>query len=110
MNEYEGMFIFPESIKEEQLDEVIARTRGEIEKLGGRVENTTRLGKRTFARPLHKQTTGHYVVFGFRLDGAQVAPLQERYKLMEEIFRVQIQRAAPAAAPAAPKPAEPAHG
>lgn len=93
MNQYEGMFVFPESVKDDQLDEVVGRARAEIEKAGGKIESTTRLGKRAFARILHKQEAGHYVVIGFQLDPAQLAPLIERYRLTEEILRVQVMRA-----------------
>ena len=94
LNLYEAMFIFPESVKEDQLDGAVNRARGEIEKLGGRIESTTRLGKRAFARRMKKQQGGHYVVIGFRLAGDQIVALQERYRLTEEVFRVQIHRAA----------------
>jgi ribosomal protein S6 len=32
---YEGLFIFPESLDEEGLDQAIARVKEELEKLGG---------------------------------------------------------------------------
>ncbi len=104
MNLYEAMFIFPETVKEEALDEVVGRAKAEIEKAGGQIASTIRLGKRGFARRMKKQDCGHYVVVGFRMEGAQVAPLKERYRLSEEILRVQINRAeeeAPAAVKAA---------
>ena len=93
LNLYEAMFIFPESVKEDQLDAAVNRARGEIEKVGGRIESATRLGKRMFARRMKKQQGGHYVVVGFRIAGDQVTPLLERYRLAEDVFRVQIHRA-----------------
>lgn len=93
MNKYEATFIFPESLKEEALEAVQARVLEEITRLGGRVENITRLGKRAFARPLHKKKAGYYVIVSFSLEPNQVAPLQARYRLNEEVFRVQIVRA-----------------
>ncbi len=105
MNKYEAMFIFPETMNEEELDTATANARAEIEKLGGRVTNATRLGKRGFARPLGKRTAGQYVVGTFELDGDKVRPLLARYKLSSEVFRVQITAAReppPAEAQAAP--------
>lgn len=93
MNQYEGMFIFPETIREEGLEEVVGHAKAEIEKLGGAVLSTIRLGKRTFARCLRKQGSGHYVVIGFQLGADRVSALQERFKLAGETFRVQINRA-----------------
>lgn len=98
VNAYEGMFIFPDTIKEEGLEEAQGRVKAEIERLGGAVQSTIRLGRRTFARPMQKKEAGYYVVVGFTLAGAQVGALQERLKLSGEVFRAQINRA-PAAAP-----------
>ncbi len=94
MKLYEGMVVFPEPLKEEALDEAVGRFKAEVEKLGGAVESVTRLGKRSFARPLRKQRAGHYAVIAFRLDGGQVQPLRARLRLMPEVFRAQITRAA----------------
>ncbi len=93
MNKYEAMIIFPESMKDEQLDVALEKVAGEIEKQGGKVENKTRLGRRAFARLMKKHAAGQYAVLGFRVDGSKIAPLQARFKLNEEIFRVQIVRA-----------------
>lgn len=102
MNDYEGMFIFPESVKDEALEEHLGHVRQEIERLGGQVESVTRLGKRVFARTLgRRHKAGHYAVINFRLDGSQVRVLQERLKLDGEVFRAQIIRRDPATAAAA---------
>lgn len=99
---YEAMFIFPEALKEEGLDAAVDKVKGEIERCGGRVVSTTRLGRRAFARRLQKQQSGHYVVITFGLEGEKIKALQARLKLNEEIFRVQIVcQAAKPAAPAA---------
>ncbi|MBP7274886.1 MAG: 30S ribosomal protein S6 [Kiritimatiellae bacterium] len=90
MNRYEGLYIFPESVREEALDEALGRAKEEIEKLGGQVESAIRLGRRTFARRMQKQGAGYYAVIAFRLAGGQIAPLMERYRLAGEVFRVQI--------------------
>lgn len=101
MNKYEAMIIFPESMKEEMLDGALEKVAGEVEKLGGRVENKTRMGRRVFARLLKKHAGGQYAVLGFFLDGSKIAPLQARFKLNEDIFRVQVVRAAEAPVEAA---------
>ena len=105
MTKYEAMFIFPEALKDEALEAAIDKIKGEVEKAGGKVEGATRLGRRQFARPMQKQPAGQYAVVSFQLDGAKMSALQSRLKLNEEIFRVQVVRAAevppPAPAPAA---------
>jgi len=102
MTKYEAMFIFPEILKEEDLDAAIDKVKTEVDKLGGRVEGATRMGRRQFARPLDKQSGGQYAVMTFQLDGSKMQGLKGRLKLNEEIFRVQIVRVdEPKAAPAA---------
>jgi small subunit ribosomal protein S6 len=106
VNKYEAMMIFPEAFKDEALEEVMNRVKAEIEKIGGVVQNMTRLGRKPFARQLHKQQGGQYSVVGFAIDGDKIPSLHARFKLDEDIFRVQIVRApelkAVPAAPAAP--------
>ena len=91
MNKYEAMFIFPESLKD--VEETLEKVRGEIRKHGGDVESATRLGKRMFARKMKKQDAGQYVIVTFKLPTDQVKTLMARFKMNEEIFRVQIVRA-----------------
>jgi small subunit ribosomal protein S6 len=101
MNKYEAMIIFPESLKEELLDASLEKVVAEIEKSGGTVDAKTRIGRRSFARPMDKQTSGQYMVVTFRIEGEKIAALQARFKLNEEIFRTQVVRAPEVAAPAA---------
>ncbi|MFH0908807.1 MAG: 30S ribosomal protein S6 [bacterium] len=92
MNKYEALFIFPESLKDETLEAALGRIRAEIEKADGKVESTTRLGRRPFARPLNKQQAGQYMVVTFLIGGEKIRPLHARFKLNEDIFRVQLVR------------------
>lgn len=103
MNKYEAMIIFPDAIKDEALDAALEKVEAEIEKSGGKVESKTRMGRRQFARPMDKQTTGQYMVVNFKMDGSKLTALQGRFKLNEDIFRIQIVRATEVA-PAAPAP------
>lgn len=89
---YEGMFILPKNLTDEQLDEAVAGVRQEIEKSGGEVKSTTRLGKRAFSRPMKKQESGHYYVIDFEIEGSQIDGLTKRFKLNENVFRVQMVR------------------
>jgi len=87
---YEGLFIFPETLDEEHLDLSINRVKEEIEKLGGSLESTTRMGKKNYARPLKKQKAGHYVVMMIKLDGDKLVQFGQRLKLATDVFRSQI--------------------
>lgn len=87
---YEGLFIFPETLDEEGLDQSIIQVKGELEKLGGSLESTTRMGKKTFARPMAKQKAGYYVVLMFKLEGSQIDAFKFRLKLATNVFRHQF--------------------
>lgn len=93
MNKYEAMIIFPDALKDEALEAALEKVEAEIEKSGGKVESKTRMGRRQFARPMDKQNSGQYMVVNFKLDGDKLTALQARFKLNEEIFRIQIVRA-----------------
>ena len=87
---YEGLFIFPETLDEAQLDQAVEAVKVEMEKLGGALESSTRLGKRSFARPLRKKKGGIYVVVMFQLEGGQIDALKRRLKLATNVFRAQF--------------------
>jgi len=105
VNKYEAMIIFRESLKDADWDGAVDTVRAELEKLGGTMSSCTRLGKREFARPMQKQSSGHYALMAFELDGDKVGPFQARLKLNDDVFRVQVVTAPPA--PPAPAKAEP---
>ena len=90
MKKYDGLYIFAGSAKDEALDKQIDKVRGEITRLSGNVLTTEVLGKRTFARPMHKRDNGVYVKIRFELDPAQIQTIVGRYHLSEDVFRVQI--------------------
>jgi len=90
MKKYDGLYIFAGMAKDDVLDKQIEKVRGEITRLSGKVLTTEVLGKKTFARPMHKRDNGVYVKIRFELDPLQVTTLIGRYHLIEDIFRVQI--------------------
>jgi len=90
---YEGMFIFPERLKEDALEAAMEAVNNEIVKAGGTILATTRLGRRTFARRLKRETAGHYVVITFELDPSKLQAIEERWRLMPDLFRFLVLRA-----------------
>jgi small subunit ribosomal protein S6 len=87
---YEGLFIFPETLSEEELDQAVDAVKAELEKLDGSVESSTRMGKRSFARPMKKKKAGNYVIIMFRIDGLKIPALKHRLKLSTNVFRAQF--------------------
>lgn len=90
MKTYTGLYIFAASAKDEVLDKQIEKATGEITRLSGNILNTEVLGKKTFARPMHKRDAGVYVRVRFEADPSAIATLTHRYHLMDEVFRVQF--------------------
>ena len=90
MKKYDALYIFAGTAKEDTLDEQLSKALAEITRLGGVVETQTVLGKRTFAHPMHKRESGVYAEVRFQFDPLKVSELVNRYKLVEEVFRVQI--------------------
>jgi small subunit ribosomal protein S6 len=95
LKKYEALFIFPNALKDEDLQKVVDQQAEEITRLGGSVENRIDMGKRSFARRMNKKDSGYYVRMDFSLDPAQISALRSRYALKEDVFRVQVVLAEP---------------
>lgn len=90
MKKYDGLYIFAGQAKDDVLDSQIQKALAEVTRLGGSVLTQEVLGKRAFAHPMHKRENGVYVLVRFEFDPAKVSELVNRYRLVEEVFRVQI--------------------
>lgn len=89
-NMYEGMFIFPKALGDEEVNVAITSVQNDIEKCGGQVKSVNRLGVRHFVRELAKQEAGYYAVIIFEMDSQSLVGLRARLKLNEKVFRNQI--------------------
>jgi ribosomal protein S6 len=90
MKKYDALYIFAGSAKDDVLDALIAKALAEVTRLEGNVISQEVLGKRTFAHPMKKRENGVYVQVRIELDPLKVTELVNRYRLVEEVFRVQI--------------------
>lgn len=90
MKTYQGLFIYLLDLNDEAVAKAIDRVRNEIGKLGGRIVREEPLGRMGFARRMRKKDAGQYFRIAFELDPAGIVRLKARFKLDEEIFRVQI--------------------
>ena len=90
MKKYDGLYIFAGQAKDDVLDAQSQKALAEVTRLGGNVLTQEVLGKRDFAHPMHKRTNGVYVLVRFEFDPSKVSELVNRYRLVEEVFRVQI--------------------
>ena len=90
MKKYDALYIFVGIAKDDALEACLETALAEVEKRGGNVLEKVSLGRRTFSRPMKKRDSGVYVKVRFEIDPAQLEDLVKRYRLVEEVFRVQI--------------------
>ncbi|MBO4448080.1 MAG: 30S ribosomal protein S6 [Kiritimatiellae bacterium] len=90
MKKYDALYIFVGISKDDALEACLEKAVAEITKLGGNVVSSESLGKRAFSRKLSKRDSGVYVKVRFEIDPLKVKELVNRYRLVEEVFRVQI--------------------
>jgi len=90
MKTYDALYIFVGVAKDDVVEASLEKALAEVTRLGGNVVAQDRLGRRGFARPLSKRESGVYVKVRFELDPQKVSELVNRYRLVEEVFRVQI--------------------
>ncbi len=92
MNRYEAMVILSERLTEEEIEKGLASFCKLVKERGGSTNRPTRLGRRPFARPLNKETSGEFVLVTLTIDPQQLVELRERIRHDELLFRVQISR------------------
>ena len=90
MKKYDALYIFVGIAKDDVLEANLDKALAEVTRLGGNVLEKVQLGKRVFSRPMKKRDSGVYVKVRLELDADKVDELVKRYKLVEEVFRVQI--------------------
>ena len=90
MKKYDALYIFVGIAKDDALEANLDKALAEVTRLGGNVLEKVQLGKRQFSRPMKKRENGVYVKVRLELDPSKVDELVKRYKLVEEVFRVQI--------------------
>ena len=90
MKKYDALYIFVGIAKDGALEACLEKALAEVEKRGGKILEKVSLGRRAFSRPMKKRDSGVYVKVRFEMDPAQLEDLVKRYRLVEEVFRVQI--------------------
>ena len=90
MKKYDALYIFVGIAKDDALEACLDKALAEVTRHGGNVLEKVSLGRRSFSRPMKKRDSGVYVKVRFEMDPQQVEDLVKRYRLVEEVFRVQI--------------------
>ena len=90
MKTYDALYVFVGVAKDDAVEAPLEKALAEVTRLGGNVLEKVVLGGRTFSRPMKKRDRGTYVKVRFEIDPSKVEELVNRYRLVEEVFRVQI--------------------
>ncbi|MBR3221972.1 MAG: 30S ribosomal protein S6 [Kiritimatiellae bacterium] len=90
MKKYDALYIFVGINKDDALEASLEKALAEVTRLGGNILEKVSLGKRGFSRPMRKRENGVYVKVRFEFDPLLVGDLVKRYRLVEDVFRVQI--------------------
>jgi len=87
MKHYEATYILNIQGKEEGVDEIADFIKEAIEKLGGKVQGTQRVGSKSFERIAGKLQSGYYLGLTFELDPSKLKELENSFVLDERIYR-----------------------
>lgn len=90
MKTYDALYVFVGVAKDDAVEAPLGKALAEVTRLGGNVLEKVVLGGRAFSRPMKKRERGTYVKVRFEIDPSKVDELVNRYRLVEEVFRVQI--------------------
>ena len=90
MKKYDALYIFVGINKDDVLEASLEKALTEVTRLGGNILEKVSLGKRAFSRPMRKRENGVYVKVRFEIDPLRVCDLVKRYRLVEDVFRVQV--------------------
>ena len=90
MRKYDALYVFVGVAKDDAVEAPLEKALAEVTRLGGEVLEKVVLGGRAFSRPMKKRDRGTYVKVRFQVDPSKLEELVNRYRLVEEVFRVQI--------------------
>ncbi len=90
MRKYDALYVFVGVAKDDAVEAPLEKALAEVTRLGGEVLEKVVLGGRAFSRPMKKRDRGTYVKVRFQIDPSKLEELVNRYRLVEEVFRVQI--------------------
>ena len=84
---YESVLVFRQDLTEPQVKEKADKFTQIIKELGGNVKSTEFWGLRNLAYVIRKNRKAHYVLLNIELDGAQIAELERRLRIDEDVIR-----------------------
>lgn len=92
MRSYEALYIIRPDLEDEQIEAVVNKFTGLIEKNGGEIIQVDKWGKRKLAYEIRKYREGYYVLMQFRGTSATAQELERVFKITDEVIRYLIAR------------------
>ncbi len=90
MKTYEAVFILNERQVKDGGEALTQEIVEHLTNLGGRILRQENMGRRQFARPINKQTTGIYLNFVFEMAPDKANQIADRYQLNPSVTRVGV--------------------
>jgi small subunit ribosomal protein S6 len=84
---YEVMFIIDPKTSEEDITRLNENLLQVITDQGGSVTKHENMGRRQLAYPIGRQTEGHYVLFEVDGSGREIAELERRMRVNDQVIR-----------------------
>ena len=96
MNKYEAIIILSHTLDDDAVEARLQTVRDEVAKHEGTVDSFTRMGRRSFARPMGKRENGIYVLAFLTLKPDSIKPITDRltrFQQDDSILRMQVTHA-----------------
>ena len=87
MRNYEVVFIAAPTITSEELDGFISHAQTVVEGKNGKIVKVDNWGKKSLAYKIKRFREGYFVVLSIEADGAAIAELERRFRVMDYIIR-----------------------
>ncbi len=104
MRRYETIYIIRPTVNEDDINAIIDRTNGVIEKFGGSIIQLDRWGLKKLAYLIQKETQGYYVFTEYAGTPEAVAELERLFRIDEKSLKYMTIKTQEAYIPDAPKP------
>lgn len=84
---YEVMFIIDPDATGEDITRISENLQQTIVDLGGTISKNEDMGRRSLAYPIGRKTEGHYILFEIEGSGSEIAELERRMRVNDQVLR-----------------------
>ena len=84
---YDVMFIIDPDATDEDVTKLSENLQQTIVDLGGTITKNEDMGRRTLAYPIGRKTEGHYILFEIDGSGREIAELERRMRVNDQVLR-----------------------